>query len=265
MNKTLTTFSLLALLTLSGCGLQPDEPRTPPDPGYEDIPAIITVLPGLADSEVVCPDCEPTLLQAKTAGILAALTDLVEFAGDDVHWDYAPVTFHLQGDETCGPYAAGRTGFWRKDEDGRAHVCLFDLEKTNRSLPFTAENAGQPADQLLPVHEALHVWFANRLPNYAVEEPFCKLTSFIISGALAQTDPDPCAWFNDQMPYPDRLMYDLCGLGLDEAGLSGILRRTATDSRQLGRTLSLPEFVGIVSDTLGTDAAPAFQAAGLLP
>ena len=265
MNKTLATLPLLASLAFGGCGLQPDAPQQPPDPGYEDIPAIITVLPGLADSQVVCPDCGPDLLQAKTAGILAALSDLKEFAGDDVSWKFAPATFHLQGDDDCGGYTAGQTGFWTADADGRAQICLFDLEKTGRALPFTAENAVLPADQLLPVHEALHVWFADRLPHYAVEEPFCKLTSFIVSGAIAQTYPDPCSWFSDQTPYPDRLMHDLCGLGLDQAALSGILKRSASEASRLGRILSIPEFAVIVSDELGSDAGPAFRAAGLLP
>ena len=52
----------------------------------------------------------------------------------------------------------------------------------------------------------MHVWFATRISNYGVEEPFCKLTSFYVSGALAQTDPDPCTWFNASMAYPDRLI-----------------------------------------------------------
>ncbi|MCY2987311.1 MAG: Ig-like domain-containing protein, partial [Planctomycetota bacterium] len=151
-------------------------------------------LPGLNDSQVVCPDCSPELLQAKRQGLLLAAEDLVSFAGYDVDSVLAPVTFHLQGDQFCGPFVEGTTGFWTTDGNGKGQICLFDLEKINRSLPFTPENAAKLEDQLLPVHEAMHGWFATRIANYGIEEPFCKLTSFYISDALGVT-PDLIAWF----------------------------------------------------------------------
>lgn len=253
-----------SLLFFVGCGTEPRPPGSP-DPGYEDIPAIITELSGLTDSLVVCPDCPADLLRAKTDGILQAMSALVAYAGDDVNWEYAPVTFHLQGDEFCGQYAEGMTGFWKIDPDGRAHACLFDLEKTDRSPPFTPKNAAKLEDQMLPVHEAMHVWFADRLANYAIEEPFCKLTSFVVSGALQSSYPDPCGWFSASMNYPDRLMYDLCGLGMDAAKQGLILDRTTEDARRAGRTLTSREFSAIVSDVLQIDVTTAFRAAGLLP
>lgn len=262
--ETLRIAATLMALALSGCGFGPD-PSPPGDSVPQDIPAIITELAGLSDSLAVCPDCPGGLLQAKLQGILLALEDLTVLAGDDIDFRLAPVTFHLQGDQLCGQYSGGMTGFWTKDSGGLAHVCLFDLEKTNRSLPFTPENAIRLEDQLLPVHEAMHVWFATRISNYGVEEPFCKLASFYVSGALAQTDPDPCTWFNASMPYPDRLMYDLCALGMDKAKLGLILDRTASDSLYNGGVRTVPQFTAIVTEVLGQDAAPAFRAAGLMP
>jgi hypothetical protein len=67
------------------------------------------------------------------------------------------------------------------------------------------------------------------------------------------------------MSYPDRLMYDLCGLGMDAAKQSLILDRTADEARRAGRTLTPQEFAAIVSDVLQKDATAAFQAADLLP
>lgn len=264
MKHAINLLAAVALLVCAGCGQEPP-PKDPAGPGYEDIPAVVTELSGLADSLVVCPDCPADLLQAKTEGILKAMGDLVSYAGDDVYWERAPVTFHLQGDEFCGQYAEGMTGFWKTDADGRAHACLFDLEKSNRSLPFTPENAAKPEDQLLPVHEAMHIWFADRLGNYRIEEPFCKLTSFVVSGGLGDGYADPCGWFTASSNYPDRLMYDLCALGMDAEKNGRILADAAGAARSKRRTLTPAEFEDIVSGVLQKDATAAFQAAGLIP
>ncbi|MEN6426745.1 MAG: SUMF1/EgtB/PvdO family nonheme iron enzyme [Phycisphaerales bacterium] len=212
---------------------------------------------------VVGPDCTPELLEAKKQGIAHAMEYLVSFTGYDLAPALGPVTFHLQADKSSGPYTPTMTGFWTTDSNGKGHVYLFDLEKTNRSLPFTPENAVTLEDQLLPVHEAMHGWFATRIANYGIEEPFCKLTSFYISGALGQT-PDPIAWFSSVFSYPDGLMHDLAMLGMNEAYLGQILNRTGHDAQVKGRILTVSEFADIVTHVLGKDAVPAFIAAGLM-
>jgi hypothetical protein len=109
----------------------------------------------------------------------------------------------------------------------------------------------------------MHGWFSTRIANYRIEEPFCKLTSFYISGALGQV-PDPITWFGSADSYPDRLMYDLRLLGMNRSYLGQILNRTGHDAWVKGRILTVPEFADIVTGVLGKDAVPAFIAAGLM-
>lgn len=226
---------------------------------------------GLAESFVVCGPCSTELLDAKTRGIRAAMADLVDFVGADILPEHSPATFSLSSDEWCGEYKPGWTGFIISDGCRHARLCLFDADKHERICPFTPENADRPRDQMLAIHEAMHAWFAGRVEDYYIQEPFCHFVSFEISGALMNgTNPDPCSWFVSDTPYPDRLMFDLCGLGMDAPAIGEILRRTAiaaatnrTERGTIGQTISSEKFANIVSEVLERDAIPAFRAAGI--
>jgi hypothetical protein len=217
--------------------------------------------------EVVCSSCVPDLIAAKTLGIQDAMRRLFNLIGDDelpLNLQVWPITFHLDGDGICGQYQSGMTGFFKLDTDGLGHVCLFDMEKENRSLPFTVENAEKIEDQLLPVHEAMHGWFVGRQETYRIQEPFCKLISFIISQFPG--GPEYCNWFSS-IPdnHPDILMKYLCEIGMTSQLAVQILRQVAKSAGDSGRALSDVEFADVVTSVLGTDAVPAFRSAGILP
>ena len=220
---------------------------------------------GLADSLVVCSSCAPDLLAAKTQGVLEAMQRLVSFCGADALPEVCPVTIHLNDDSYCGPYQSGKTtGYFSCDASGRGHVCLYDVEKENRTLPFTVENASTIRDQLLVVHEAMHAWFVGRQENYRIMEPFCKMTSFIISEM--EGGPEYCPWFSSTPDdHPDVLMKYLCQIGMNSQRAAEILQCLAKSAAEKGRALSDAEFAGIVTGVLGTDAVPAFESAGILP
>jgi hypothetical protein len=241
--------------------------RSPSSPAVviDDLGTVrIVTTHGLADSVVVCTVCAPALLEAKTLGIRAAMRGLIDVCGADALPEVCPVTFHLAGDTVCGPYQSGATGHFTRDSSGLGHVCLFDVEKENRGLPFTVENAATLQDQLLAVHEAMHAWFQGRQHNYRVQEPFCKLVSFIVS--LAPGGPDYCPWFaGTPDDHPDALMKHLCRLALTTQQLTPILARTACAAADKGEALSDTEFADVVTEAIGQDAGPAFRAAGILP
>jgi hypothetical protein len=229
-----------------GCGSGKGETETP-------------ATAALMDSLVVCESCAPELLAAKTRGILTGMKAMVDFIGYDILPQYGPVTFHLSNDEFCGEYKLGMTGFARIDDKGKGHVCLFDVEKQNRIRPFTVENGEQLEDQLLPIHEAGHVWFFDRSEPYGIQEPFVKILFFILSSP----DLDHCDWFIG-VSYPDALMDDLCALGITDEDVAAILAATAETAEALEGALTNSEFADIVSNSLGKDARPAFVKAGLL-
>lgn len=219
---------------------------------------------GLADCLVVCPSCACDLLEAKTQGIKEAMQLLVNFCGADAIPELCPVTFHLCSDSYCGTYQSGTTGYFSRDPSGFGHICLYDLEKENRSLPFTVENAQKIEDQLLVVHEAMHGWFVGRQHNYLIQEPFCKLTSFIISGLEGITDY--CDFFRlTPNNHPHVLMKYLCELGMNKNRASEILAKLAQSAADKGSALTETEFADIVTAVLGINSVPAFQSAGILP
>ena len=215
----------------------------------------------------VCSTCSPELLAAKTAGIREAMRRVVNLVGNGklpINPLVTAITFHLDGDDRCGPYHSGLTGTFGLDANGMGHVCLWDVEKENRWQPFTVENAGKINDQLLPVHEAMHGWFVSRQENYLIQEPFCKLISFIVSELPG--GPEYCPWFS-QTPdgHPDALMKYLCQLGLTSQSGAQILQELAQAAKTKNAALSDQEFADLVSAVLGVDAVPAFRAAGILP
>lgn len=220
---------------------------------------------GLTDSLVVCSTCAPDLLKAKTSGIQEAMRRLVNYCGADALPEVCPITFHLDDDSYCGPYQSGTTtGYFSRDPSGLGHICLYDVEKDNRSLPFTVENAQTIQDQLLPVHEVMHAWFVGRQDNYRIQEPFCKLTSFIISEMSG--GPEYCHWFSSTPDdHPDVLMKYLCEMGMTSQLAAQTLKLLAQSAADKGRALSEVEFASIVTTVLGQDAVPAFRSAGILP
>lgn len=231
----------------------------------EDTVAItLKKIEGLADSQVVCASCDAELLAAKRQGILTAMERVIEFCGADVLPMYAPVTFHSSGDTFCGEYTSGTTGHAALDSLGQGHLCLFDVEKENRSLPFTPENAIRMEDQLLVIHEVIHTWFKGRNHNYRIQEPFCKIVSFILSDAAF--GPDYCSFFSE-LPddRPDVLLKYLCQRGLTVELTSAILTEVANTASEVGRALTDREFADVVSLVMGQNTIPDFQASGILP
>ena len=219
---------------------------------------------GLVDSLVVCSTCDAALVAAKASGVREAMRQLIDFCGADASADICPITFHLDGDGACGPYEPGDTGGFSLDLQGRGQICLFDVEKENRSLPFTVANAQLIEDQLLPVHEAMHAWFVGRQQTYRIQEPFCKLVSFVISKMPG--GPDYCGWFSSTADdHPDVLMKYLCEIGMTTALAAQVLSQTAESAAVKGSALTDVEFAEVVTSVLGQDAVPAFQSAGILP
>lgn len=247
--------SFIALSFVVACGGQE---APPPETGTtgRSTPAAI----GLMNSVVVCQTCAPELLAAKTEGIMLGLMLMPNYLGADILPEHAPVTFHLDGDAICGTAAQFKathsylTGYTTFDSHGKGHVCLFDVEKTNRALPFTAENARLLEDQLLPIHEAGHVWFAGREPDYSIQEPFVKAVSFILSGSI----PDPCKGYRVSQ-LPDRLLMDLCDAGMKPADIPTILAHTAADAKTMARPLTATEFADEVASVINADAETIFQ------
>lgn len=218
--------------------------------------------------KVVCSSCNPDLIAAKKRGIEEAMQRLTKLIGDallPLNSEVWPITFHLDGDTFCGQYESGITGFFKRDDTGLGHVCLFDMEKKNRTLPFTVENAEKIEDQLLPVHEAMHGWFVGRQENYRIQEPFCKFISFIISEYHG--GPEYCSYWDPlSLPdgHPDLLMKYLCEMGMTSQSVVQILRQVAQSAGDKGEALSDSEFAVVVTSVLGKDAFPAFQSAGIL-
>ena len=219
---------------------------------------------GLVDSLVVCSTCSPALVAAKTSGIHEAMRRLIAYCGADASAAICPVTFHLDGDGACGAYESGDTGGFSLDSQGRGQICLFDVEKENRALPFTVANASLIEDQLLPVHEAMHGWFVGRQQTYRIQEPFCKLVSFVISELPGGPE---YGWFFSSTPddHPDVLMKYLCQLGMTTALAAQVLTETARAASTKGGPLTDAEFADVVTMVMGQDAVPAFQSAGILP
>lgn len=220
---------------------------------------------GLGDSVVVCTACAPELLAAKTRGIREAMRRVIAFCGADARPEVCPATFHLNDDAYCGPYQSGvTTGYFSVDPSGLAHLCLYDVEKESRGLPFTVENAEKIQDQLLAVHECMHAWFTGRQQNYRVGEPFCKLVSFVVSEASG--GPDFGSWFaHTADDHPDVLMKYLYQIGMNPERAGQTLRRLAQAADDKGSSLTDAEFAAVVTAVLGQDAVPAFRSAGILP
>ncbi len=220
---------------------------------------------GLTDSIVVCSRCKPDLLEAKTRGIQEAMRRLISYCGADALPEVCPITFHLDVDSYCSHYQSGiTTGDFSFDSSGLGHVCLYDFEKEKRVLPFTVENAQKIQDQLLAVHEAMHAWFVGRQENYRIQEPFCKLTSFIISEMSG--GPEYCHRFSSTPDdHPDALMKYLCKIGMTSQLAARTLNLLAQSASDKGRSLSDAEFASIVTAVLGKDAVPAFRSVGILP
>ena len=236
------------------------------NPGLEYEHGRTSPVLGLKDSIVICDSCASDLLIAKRQGILDAMSWMVAYLGADVLPNYAPVTFHLEGGSVCGSAQdmltnfGFLTGFAAVGSDGKGYVCLFDTEKMNRSLPFTADNAVLSADQVLPIHEAGHLWLFGRVDPYGIQEPFVKLVSF----KYALPGVDACDWFKTSSLYPDKLAGDLCVVGMKEMHVPLILKRSADDVALSGSAVTPERFADIVTGIIGSDATPAFRAAGLI-
>ncbi len=211
----------------------------------------------------MCRTCSAELLAAKTVGIQRVMKMLVGYAGADILPQFAPVTFHVDGDEVCGQAGPATTGFAAIDQNtGKGHVCLFDVEKETagkRWIAFTPTNAESVRDQLLAVHEAGHIFFFGREHSYLVQEAFVYTISFVITDPTQ--NPNPCFKNPD---YPWKITSDLCELGMKPTDIPEILRLLAKKVDAKKAPLSEQEFANVVSEIIGRDATPAFRQAGLI-
>lgn len=217
---------------------------------------------GLEGSTVVCKSCSPELLAAKERGIRRAMKMLVGYAGVDALPQNAPIIFHLEGDEICGRYVEGMTGYTGKPGiDGKLHACLFEVEKKRRYLPFTTENAEKLIDQQLATHEAGHAWFFDRV-DHEYQELFVQLvTSELV---LLDSRRSFCEWLGHP-EHGKKLAIELCLLGFSPINLPEILLETASAVKKKGASLTTEEFAAVIGSVLGKDARPAFRKAGFLP
>lgn len=214
---------------------------------------------GLMDSDVVCGSCSPEYLQAKTAGVKNALRVMIAQIGD-MHPRRGRITFHLDMDQTCTDIVTeaakeGKTvhpgGFARCGDDlGACDICFRD--ETKQNLEYAKSLAGQ----VLPLHEAGHVWWKGRENQYNAEEPMVQMMSFGLSGA------DWCSLIWGGVPLS--LVGDLCRAGITNAQVIRIYTSAAARSVEVGRELTGEELAQIVSAVMGKDMRASFVAAGII-
>ncbi len=219
---------------------------------------------GLTDSEVVCGSCSPEYLKAKTAGIMNALGSMVRQVGDMIP-RHGKVTFHLDMDQTCEDAVArakakGETvetnAFAEcRDTDGVPEACdVCFVDSTKQDLASAKSLAGQ----VLPLHEAGHIWWKGRKNLYNAEEPMVQILSFALSG-----DANFCiehVWSG----VPLSLVGDLCRLDITNALIVQIYKLSAARAADLGRELTAEELAQVVSNVMGQDMRPSFVTAGII-
>ena len=69
----------------------------------------------------------------------------------------------------------------------------------------------------------MHAWFVGRQEDYQVQEPFCKMVSFVISEQPG--GPEYCSWFSSLINAgSDMLMKYLCEMGMNVQKVSQTLK-----------------------------------------
>ena len=128
---------------------------------------------------------DEALIYAKYASFKVARQSLIQLAGIDARDGAKPIDIHIAATTWTGPYQPGiTTGFSGTYRPGSGlstgYVALFDVDKTNRILEFTPENACRIEDELLAVHEYGHQLFYGR--SFWSYEDYVKAFSFYICG-----------------------------------------------------------------------------------
>ena len=222
---------------------------------------------GLKDSDVICHTCTSDVLAAKTAGINAALDVMIQQIGDILPRQ-GKVTFHLDLDQTC------TDAFARVTKSGMSeNSCFVECQTVSNTIPdvcnvcYTSAlnqdlaTMRSLAGQVLPIHEAGHVWWKGREVSYLIEEPMVQILSYVLSG-----DMKYCTEHNwAASPRPLTLVGNLCSLGITTSQIIKIYTLTASVTAKRGGPLTDEEFISIVSVTLGTDTRPFFVKAGIAP
>lgn len=222
-----------------------------------------------------CAISEP-LIFAAYAGFRAVRPELVALAGVDIITPELPLyDLHLNGDSYCGAYTTGLTGDASTYPPWAGPVgvvsCFWDVEKPNRALAFTPENAVKREDQLLKVHEYGHgIFFGRHFYSY---EDVVKDFSFNVAGINGARILDLCDPYQIEASQ-GRLLYALCrahgfqwsNLAPAMQALESLFRsgqgRANVQVTNAPRATSVAQLRKIVSDQLGKDASDGF-AAGL--
>ncbi len=219
---------------------------------------------GLMDSAVVCTTCSPANLHAKTVGIMRAMRVMIQQIGD-IRPRNGKITFHLDMDKTCSDALKrlkkmGGTletmGFVQCEKvngvPDTCDVCLDGHTKQN------LETAKSLAGQVLPIHEAGHVWWKGREDLYNAEEPLVQMLSYTLSGNV-----NYCTKYT-WSGIPLSLVGDLCQRGITKNQIIQIYTSCADRADRLGRPLTEEELVRIVSSVVEQDMRPSFIDAGII-
>ena len=217
-----------------------------------------------------CPIPRSTLI-AKHKGMTAAVNKLKKLLSVDFTDGVKPIRVHLNGDTTCGQATNESTGCYlisSGSDYGTAHICTFDYEKKNRILPFNEENALRIQDQLLFVHEAVHVMFYKRTTvSYNIQEQFAKAISFHISGnwgGNGTTDGDfkPVSTACDQSIFSfAKAPFLLCKYyGFDFNDYGSIFLLIDKEFEKTTKAISDSKFKNYISDVVGKDTSDAWKA-----
>ena len=128
---------------------------------------------------------DEALIYAKYAGFKVARQTLLDSVGIDARAEAKPIDIFINATTWTGPYQPGiTTGFagnyTPSSGMSTGYIALFDVEKNNRILEFTPENACRIEDELLAVHEYAHHLFYGR--SFCSYEDYAKALSFYVSG-----------------------------------------------------------------------------------
>ena len=222
---------------------------------------------------------DEALIYAKYAGFKVARQTLIELSGIDAREEAKPIDIFINATTWTGPYQPGiTTGFAGNYGVGSGmstgYIALFDVEKNNRILEFTPDNACRIEDHILTVHEYAHHLFYGR--SFCSYEDYAKALSFYACGYWdgQGLEPENFPQITDptdehlNQPGFGKLIYELgtnfgADWGLLRTSLRGIVRLFADGGGEAeGDRVSVNQYRWILNGLIGKDTKSAFLAAG---
>ena len=222
---------------------------------------------------------DEALIYAKYAGFKAARQTLIDLVGIDARAGAKPIDIFITATTWTGPYQPGiTTGYAGNYGLGSGmstgYIALFDVEKNNRILEFTPENACRIEDELLAVHEYAHHLFYGR--SFCSYEDYAKALSFYVCGYWDAQGLDPENFPQITDPTDEhlnqlgsgKLIYELgtnfsANWGLLRTSLRGMVKLFADGGGEAeGDRVSVNQYHWILNGLIGKDTKPAFLAAG---